>query len=386
MEWFKPGLNAEQLKKEYRKLCRQYHPDVCKEPDAEEKMKEINFQFDEYYTHQARAEFSWASAERAARQARKVRIAILVRMYWDKELGHYTTVIDDEFMPGFWLRYSTKVLGHGVDAPGEYTWEDFKGGLAYVTYEKNANEVIDEVNLKRLPAKIEPASPEEVYWYNKDHWNNTRSDRFIQATCKFGRVIFHITDDKSQFYDDPKKKYNKIYGNMLMKCSLPDAFLLGEADKKVGAEYAARSIQEVPVRLGSCGQLRDVIELSGIDFPYMVFQECTVDEFCRYHDMRLPRYSDLVPLQEIPVGFLLGDRDPIVDYLHSKKIFRVFQYTRNFKVCCGMFDQRRMEENMELMSIDDAELVQDYLDSINQNFVESAKSLLRRGKISSGIC
>ncbi|EJX00689.1 protein containing Heat shock protein DnaJ, partial [gut metagenome] len=32
----------EEIKKAYRKLARQYHPDINKEPDAEEKFKEIN--------------------------------------------------------------------------------------------------------------------------------------------------------------------------------------------------------------------------------------------------------------------------------------------------------------------------------------------------------
>ena len=32
----------DEIKKAYRKLARQYHPDVSKEPDAEQKMKAIN--------------------------------------------------------------------------------------------------------------------------------------------------------------------------------------------------------------------------------------------------------------------------------------------------------------------------------------------------------
>ena len=30
------------IKKAYRKLARQYHPDVCDEPDAEDKFKEVS--------------------------------------------------------------------------------------------------------------------------------------------------------------------------------------------------------------------------------------------------------------------------------------------------------------------------------------------------------
>ncbi len=37
-----PTASADEIKKAYRKLARKYHPDICKEPECEEKFKEIN--------------------------------------------------------------------------------------------------------------------------------------------------------------------------------------------------------------------------------------------------------------------------------------------------------------------------------------------------------
>ncbi|MRI58929.1 MAG: DnaJ family protein [Epsilonproteobacteria bacterium] len=37
-----PNASADEIKKAYRKLARKYHPDICKEPECEEKFKEIN--------------------------------------------------------------------------------------------------------------------------------------------------------------------------------------------------------------------------------------------------------------------------------------------------------------------------------------------------------
>ena len=34
--------SADEIKKAYRRLARKYHPDVSKEPDAAERMSEIN--------------------------------------------------------------------------------------------------------------------------------------------------------------------------------------------------------------------------------------------------------------------------------------------------------------------------------------------------------
>ncbi|MRJ02233.1 MAG: DnaJ domain-containing protein [Epsilonproteobacteria bacterium] len=38
----KPDASADEIKKAYRKLARKYHPDICKDPECEEKFKEIN--------------------------------------------------------------------------------------------------------------------------------------------------------------------------------------------------------------------------------------------------------------------------------------------------------------------------------------------------------
>ncbi len=58
-ETLKVSENAteSEIKKAYRKLARQYHPDVCKEPSCEEKFKEINAAYEVLSDPQKKAQY-----------------------------------------------------------------------------------------------------------------------------------------------------------------------------------------------------------------------------------------------------------------------------------------------------------------------------------------
>ncbi len=51
------GANADDIKKSYRRLARQYHPDVNKSPDAEAKFKEVNEAYEVLSDEQKRATY-----------------------------------------------------------------------------------------------------------------------------------------------------------------------------------------------------------------------------------------------------------------------------------------------------------------------------------------
>lgn len=69
-----PETSEQDIKRAFRKLARQYHPDVSKEPDAEKRFKEINEAWEVLKDPKKRAEYDklrtggWQSAQQGFRQ------------------------------------------------------------------------------------------------------------------------------------------------------------------------------------------------------------------------------------------------------------------------------------------------------------------------------
>ena len=62
------GASEDEVRKAYRKLARKYHPDVSKEPDAEQRMREINEANDVLRDKEKRAAYDAAGRPRRARR------------------------------------------------------------------------------------------------------------------------------------------------------------------------------------------------------------------------------------------------------------------------------------------------------------------------------
>ena len=65
-----PGATADEVKKAFRKLARQYHPDVSKEPDAEQRMAQLNEAHTVLSDPEKRTAYDALSAQAAAQGAR----------------------------------------------------------------------------------------------------------------------------------------------------------------------------------------------------------------------------------------------------------------------------------------------------------------------------
>jgi hypothetical protein len=365
MQYFRDGLDNEELRKEYKKLAKKYHPDICKDPNATEIMKEINHQFDEYFTNQMTREYTWVDTAKAKAAAQKVRATLLVWLLRDKEaidFPRWQCQVEKRASLFWWWREYAYIQAYTTNDP---SWKNFRGGLAYCSYGE-PNE-FNEVYLKKLDAKLTPATDVEMYWYNRDHWGDTDYDRYEKIRCRYGVFWGKTTPDGYILF---------------VKVTLPNETMkVGETDPEGEEKYNSRSIETVFVKYKWIRECEVLERCTGSDFIYPIFQDCTVTEFNRTHDVIEPEMSQFIRAKKISKDDLWFIPDPMVAYFARKGIVEFYQSEHNYRIRYGMFNKRVLEQNMHLLTIDDVENIQDYLDEINSNFDSEVRRMIKSGKI-----
>ena len=391
MKWFKDGLNQDELKKAYRDLVKEHHPDVSKDPNATAIMQEINEEFDQYFTMQATRQYSWVN-QSAARAAARTTRKIIVR--------YFTRDQDDrsKFVASFSLRqywswlFSTRTVFRLIADPKKPDWKDFRGGFAAcaVDVPESRWDQMTTSNLEahRIDSRITPATLEEIYWYiiakhTSDYgfeyeWNEqgfSPDIRYVQYKTRVGTIW--VGEPRDSYYNDG-------HPVAFMKVEYYDeqAAIGGFVPTKERVRYNAKQIQEIQVPQGVLTHSDVLDEVDGNDIPYKLFQDCTRYDFDQFHDVGVvPEMSKLVQLKKIRSSDAFIAGWPMVEYYARKGIIQLYELPNNFRVRCGHFNREKLEVNMHLLSIDDAEEIQDYLDEINKDFDEKIKSMVRSGKI-----
>ena len=200
--------------------------------------------------------------------------------------------------------------------------------------------------------------------------------RYVQYKTRVGTIW--VAEHCDSYYAENTRP------TALMKIEYYDeqAAIGGFVPTKERLRYNAKQIQEIPVPRGVLIHSDELDEVYGNDIPYKLFQDCDRYDFEKFHDVgTMPEMSKLVQLKKIRSDNVFISGWPMVEYYAKKGIIQLYELPNNFRVRCGHFNRAKLETNMHLMSIEDAEEIQDYLDEINKDFDEKIKSMVRSGKI-----
>lgn len=356
MAYFRQGLTKEELTTEYRRLAKQYHPDICKDANATEIMTAINEEYDQYFItiQKTSVGVDWDDLFARYTEARRSREAVLRFMNFDKQQGSGWFTLQKIF--GIFRGYTTeKYVSDSSD-----TWEDFHGGFALTQDVTQPGGWVNR-SLRRIPAKIECPTMQDMYFAM---YGQARSDiTDIQAADVKTEAAYvsmfdtykHIrTKKRGEMWVDDDTAYMKVNG-LVMASSFP-GYLLKDCEV-----------------LETC---------KGTDFGYYQFQDCSEAEFRKYHDVHYtPMYSETLGCKHLKENELWWIEDPVVAHFARIGVLDFYESGENFRMRYGSFSNIGLQTHLHELTIEDAEHIQDFLDKINADFEEYIKRLIKRGRI-----
>ena len=119
--------------------------------------------------------------------------------------------------------------------------------------------------------------------------------------------------------------------------------------------------------------------MSMLDVHFLAYQDCTYDEFTKYHDVNYRhQFHDAMSMR--PAKNFVS-QSPAVAYLVKKKAITIYESSMDFRCRYGTFNAKALIPILKNISIDDVEEAQDYLDKINSEFDEKVKNKIKKGKL-----
>ena len=369
--FFQYGLTKEELTKAYRQLAKQYHPDVCGDPRANEIMAQINEEYDNYFVQIQKAEvgLDWDDLFRRYAEQTRFRTVAFLRFnkrcndtwFWAKNrrwgkwfFTREVTVRDifPRLRSVIWTSYSNS----------DSFWNSFRGGFQMVELENDTDEAkfkpVDCViscptKLDMCFAMIGKSASKELIVDKQDA---------VSSACLSEREIYkHVS--------------SKRYGDFWVRTTY---------NKKVATAYVkANGIvcsTDIPLVIL---QDANVIETCfGYDFGFAAFQDCTRDEFHRTHDVNYrPTYSEALNCRLLNKDEFYWIDDPVVAHFARTGLLQFYCAGTNFRMRYGTFNAYELDRKLYELTIEDAEHIQDFLDDLNEEFDNYIKRLIKKGTL-----
>lgn len=369
MGWFDNCSTLEEITNLYRSLAKKYHPDVSKEENADKIMKEINAEYDVAYSNIITNKFDITNISNAYKQRKNEPINLKLAFFMKdktREKGYFSYIFNTYKL----FFFGNSVAKKKVITDDSDTWDDFKGGFAIISTEYDYEN--DIYKAKRYKSII-PETPTYVDMYYWIHERNIESSEVtdiveknitMNSSVGFEWNLFKLI--RTKFYNTWIEKeymgkgkfathaYMKV-GNIIMSCIYP-----------VNEKYY--TVED---------------EVEGIEFSYAIFQECTKKEFCRTHDVDYtPKYSDGMQCELLrKESDLYWIHDPVVLHYARLGIVKFYQSKYSYKLRYGTFDSKVLEKNAHELDIESAEIIQDFLDELNDDFNNHIEGMIKSGKL-----
>lgn len=374
LKHFADGLSKEELGKAYKSLARKYHPDVSREPNAEEIMKEINDEYDRYFSelHYSEIGYNAEDIQEVYQRAKEERETILAFLMRDKL----------EANGQGWYSFNQ----HGkIRSDDSETWSDFHGGFALCQLTRTStvrqgffgkdieSNVVQSV--KKLAANVYCPNYAEMYFGLK--WGYFESESTAIAVTDSGKAA-EMSDYTS--YDHI---YSERYGDMWLSKDV----ILGRWGR---SNHVRRYVYMCANgRVMRCGITLDpkwyqVVETyHGYDMGYVAFQQQTRDEFKETHTVDFRhQFHDALQCKPLDISDLYWIEDPEIAHYARLGIIKFYQSKRKYQMRYGTFDSWQLEDHLHELDIDAAEKIQDFLDDLYEKFDSAVKGMIKKGKLS----
>lgn len=364
MKYFKSGLTQEELKKEYRKLAKKYHPDVSKDPEGERIFKEIN---DEYESYESG--FTIINDD--------IFGDYFKTRYRYKPKETYDNSADDVYYNIYLVKEGNfnfyKGNCDGIDL--FYTPEDGDKIIqeGFVRVVKNKYSITPDVKLSTKSFCDFPTNasmyqyfmlnilPESIQWYNDMTWLEYIDERYELAVLSApnedgGKCYAESYFNKYLVIDDTEMTYYTGISFSGLDC--------GVVKNTMPVEYARRLVEKYIV--------------NWFDFPFICNYNCTLNEFVSKHDV------ENIPHQATEIISFIWDQKSIPDIIKlyaNNALLKLYRVPGHKDIVFGCFAFLNLVHCVEYTSIDKIEEIQAALTELNNASKERLKNLIRKRKI-----
>lgn len=371
MKYFIDGLSKEELKKEYKALAKKYHPDICKDENANAIMAAINEEYDEYFSsltpnintmHWTPPTKKTSTEKTYEKRKRPTGRSIVWMSKTDTFRWRYQAV--DE--TGRWY-YETFVSND------DESWKGFNGGPCIVEYDiyfcsprlvRSCRRVKQDLKMPSFDQIIEMVYNDRKFtgfrFSIDDFKDNSWNRRFIN-------LYYHVRKDNEEYLIIGKANYNNII-NGVPEAAINDGVV--DVIFSVGSDLMTL---RNTINIFSSYEVVDVYY--DLDFAFL-----------KYTGYRANQFVDFYDLDDFPEFFTEKvDPDNISDrtaHFYAKHDIVRFRSMKNHQdIRFGCFNIDALVRNLPNIDMKDIDDIQDYLDIVNGESDKKIRAMIKKGKI-----